>query len=383
MRTQPVAATTLQHDHAKHLDALTGIRAFAAVWVVLYHFQAQLYAIAPAAHQVSRLIGKGYLGVDLFFTLSGFILAYNYLHRLGDRWTLKGHRQFLWLRLARVYPVHLFTLNVFALMVAVGTVVGLSVRAAGLRVTPLAYVENVFLVQGWTNGNLSFNGPAWSVSAEWFAYLLFPLLAPIVFRVRSIPGALALAAACYGILALVWFVFLWDSSAGTAAALLRVELEFLGGCFLYVIHERAARGNWRYAAPVVLIAAIVATRFVSPLHYRAVVIAPVFGLLILAIARGDKSWVSRVLASRPLVWGGTVSYSLYMTHGLVQPVVNKVFPPGELAAHGLIVRAGVGVAIVLLIAAPAVFTYYLVEVPARMRMRRTGRPMVTAAASVR
>jgi peptidoglycan/LPS O-acetylase OafA/YrhL len=65
------------------IDALTGLRILAAVWVVLFHLRSTdvLPALLPASERLSWFVGGGYLGVDLFFTLSGFVIAYNYLDR--------------------------------------------------------------------------------------------------------------------------------------------------------------------------------------------------------------------------------------------------------------------------------------------------------------
>src|SRR5512135_599191 len=95
---------------AKDIPSLTGLRAFAAWWVVFFHCSFLLPAALPKVYWFARL---GYLGVDLFFVLSGFIISYNYWDKLAS-FSVKAYREFLWLRLARLYPVHLFTLLVSA-----------------------------------------------------------------------------------------------------------------------------------------------------------------------------------------------------------------------------------------------------------------------------
>jgi hypothetical protein len=87
---------------------LTGVRFVAAAWVVLYHYQIPLAAVGiltiPGVADVLRV---GRLGVDLFFALSGFIITHTYLRRLGPALRARALLDFWWLRLARVYPVHL------------------------------------------------------------------------------------------------------------------------------------------------------------------------------------------------------------------------------------------------------------------------------------
>src|SRR5262249_39676380 len=92
------------------IRALTGIRGFAAVWVVLFHLQWQgMYQAFPRLEAIRPLVDRGYLGVDLFFILSGFILTWNYGEALAD-WRPREHVRFEIVRLARIYPVHLATL---------------------------------------------------------------------------------------------------------------------------------------------------------------------------------------------------------------------------------------------------------------------------------
>ncbi len=86
----------------QNLKPLTAMRFFAAMWVVAYHFTPSLGLGMPA------LVGKGYLGVELFFVLSGFILSHVYMEAFGDR--RFRYPDFLWARLARIFPVHLVTL---------------------------------------------------------------------------------------------------------------------------------------------------------------------------------------------------------------------------------------------------------------------------------
>ena len=103
------------------LPALTGLRAIAAGWVVLFHYRDDLLALVPGLAPLDTFMRAGYLGVDLFFPLSGFVLAYTYADRLGS-FSWVGSRDFIRNRFARVWPVHVLTLNVdLAIAALVGT----------------------------------------------------------------------------------------------------------------------------------------------------------------------------------------------------------------------------------------------------------------------
>ena len=84
---------------ARDIRPLTSLRFFAAMWVVAFHYWPNLSSVMPP------LVAKGYLGVELFFVLSGFILCHVYLDSVADGGFRYG--SFLWARLARIYPLHL------------------------------------------------------------------------------------------------------------------------------------------------------------------------------------------------------------------------------------------------------------------------------------
>src|SRR5471032_1559875 len=95
----------------RDLRPLTALRFFAAMWVVLYHYWPNLNG-----EHMPALVAHGYLGVELFFVLSGFILCHVYLDQFASgRFRYGG---FLWARLARVYPLHIAALVGIGLMAA-------------------------------------------------------------------------------------------------------------------------------------------------------------------------------------------------------------------------------------------------------------------------
>ena len=101
------------------IKALTGLRVIAAMWVVLFHFRPLSREAAPDfSESLAPVLNCGAQGVDLFFVLSGFVLAWNYLDTLGPSFSPQATLRFLWLRLARVWPVYLVTLHIAALWIA-------------------------------------------------------------------------------------------------------------------------------------------------------------------------------------------------------------------------------------------------------------------------
>src|ERR1700761_332984 len=179
------------------IKALTGLRIVAAVWVVLFHFRPMLTDASPDVRDaLAPILNCGAQGVDLFFILSGFVLAWNYLDRMGRAWTLRATVRFLWLRLARVWPVYLVTLHLAALWVIFTLHVGHVPSPDADQLSAVSYVRQILLVQLWFQpyfDGTSWDGPAWSISAEWLAYLLFGVLVLVILRMEHATRARGLA----------------------------------------------------------------------------------------------------------------------------------------------------------------------------------------------
>jgi peptidoglycan/LPS O-acetylase OafA/YrhL len=160
----PVLVQTVSAPRRSQLPALTGIRCFAALNLVFFHFS-DPHSFGP----LSPVVNGGYISVSFFLLLSGFILTYNYADR-AQRGALTA-RSFWSARFSRLYPVYAFSLVLSAgmLMEEVHAHTKLDF-GLGLVLTPL-------LLQGWHPALSTFwNTPAWTMSTEAFFYLLFPCL---------------------------------------------------------------------------------------------------------------------------------------------------------------------------------------------------------------
>ena len=152
-----------------HLDAL---RIVAAVAVVVLHY-AEYTKDNAAAHFVFAHVQHFNLFVDLFFVISGFVIARQYLEKVD---TPVGVKRFLWRRVARIYPLHLLTLA-FYLAIAAVLQLGLA-RGENPARYPLSDIPaQLLMLHAVVGERLTFNFPSWSLSAEMVCYLLFPLLA--------------------------------------------------------------------------------------------------------------------------------------------------------------------------------------------------------------
>jgi peptidoglycan/LPS O-acetylase OafA/YrhL len=340
------------------LRALTTLRFLAALWVVLFAAWPHLdVGFTPIA------VTKGYLGVEVFFVLSGFILSHVYLEQAGHR--RFSYRGFLWARIARVYPLHLITLFAMVGLGVAATAAGLSVDASltDWRALP----AHLSLTHAWGLAPLAaFNHPSWSISAEWFAYLSVPLFAFVAWRLRERPwlavGLAVLAAATlyagferFAGFSLTEATFRWGA--------LRIVPCFALGCALYLVHRRAPI---RHAGPVALICGLGLLASASLDLWDPVTVLCAGGLILALGALSNEA--AGPLASRTGVYLGEISYSIYM-----------VCAPALLVATNLAARlAGVDdkrfhiivwLAIVAAIPVAAMATYHLVERPARKALR--------------
>lgn len=310
-----------------HLRALTGLRFVAAFQVLAYH------GLAPNAASpfwMRSLVGSGYVGVGLFFVLSGFVLTYTYHDSLRDGTATR--REFLAARVARIYPVYLLSLLValpplFWLVASKGVPMdgGWLARLVG------AYAG---LVQAWDPRKACIlNCPAWSLSDEAFFYLAFLLVLPVVARwgVRRLMVA-AVAAYALSLLAPALYLALRPDGAVPADPqslgrwlavvkynpLIRLP-EFVMGVLagrLFLL-EGDARRRWHTGLEVAAAAALLGVLLASvwipyPLLHNGL-LAPAFAALVYALARGAGP-VSRVLSTRLLVRLGAASFALYILH---------------------------------------------------------------------
>jgi peptidoglycan/LPS O-acetylase OafA/YrhL len=341
--------------------ALTGLRGVAALYVVFFHYFSPLSLTNPAM----CLLGHGYLAVDLFFVLSGFVMALNYAGLFSQGVRGSAVRTFLSRRIARIYPLYLLTLLIATGLVLIGF---LNFTPGSLART---FWPNLLMVQNWSNWE-SIETPAWSISAEWFAYMLFPFLLTWIFY-RSRARRLTVFVLCMtGLFTLAAFfsnpydhLKVFDLTKGYPS-LIRCVSEFTLGILSYRIKDSrfGTMAKDRPWLPLTLVTLLV---FLLALKRTDLVVVLLFPFLILALD-GKRNFLSRVLGSRVPEFLGLVSYSVYLVHYLLVPVLNGV--DSYVRRHGHSHAHSYAVAAVFpLMMLCASCTYFFVEVPGRRSLR--------------
>jgi peptidoglycan/LPS O-acetylase OafA/YrhL len=175
-------------NDTRHLD---GLRIVAAAAVVILHY-CEYAKSHPAAKAVFDHVQHFNLFVDLFFVISGFVIAKQYLDKVGNS---RGIARFLWRRVARIYPLHLLTLA-FYLAIAMALQLGIA-RGDNPARYPLSDIPaQLLMLHAVIGERLTFNFPSWSLSAEMICYLLFPLLAAAAATRRVLAPLIAVLALC-------------------------------------------------------------------------------------------------------------------------------------------------------------------------------------------
>jgi len=359
----------LEITKPSRLNALTGLRCFAAINIVFFHFSNPNWFgwFAP-------VVNAGYASVSFFILLSGFVLAYNYAPKAREG-TL-NRRRFWEARFTRLYPIYLLSLILSWRMIP-GEYQSHThfMFWTGMVLSPL-------LLQGWIPEIATFlNTPAWTMSAESAYYLGFPWFARFKRPARLLPLIAKMAGVwCLGMIpGTLYFLLNPDhlavtdrwSSAPWLQALKYTPLphlaSFIFGVMLASLDEVVPRAGWlRLVLGFGGFLLTFGLLQLGPIVPYAVIhdglLMPFFGCIILGLA--GENLLARFFSLRPLVFVGEASYCLYLLHFNMW---NLIHDSGILQSTGLI-RFDPWLSYVLLISL-ALLALHVVEKPAQRLLR--------------
>lgn len=345
------------------LNQLAGLRGICAWWVVFYH------SLGLMGDSVSgplrKLLSHGYLAVDLFFLLSGFVIFLSYHKVLSDS-SARNIGKFYWNRFARIYPLHVVMLGGYLVLFIAFTHFSSS-GSAPTTYTWTAFLQSMFLVHMWVGSDLTWNVPSWSISSEWFVYLFFPLMA---FSLRRLRGGVP---AHLGVIALVALLLhLIYASVGLHSlgsdiprmALVRTLLEFLMGVFigsLYVHHQDfLSKTSGAALAGFLVLSGLYAF---TPLPDYTLI--PAAFALLISYLSVRSSWITALLSRPTLVYLGEISYSTYMVHYLIYDLFKAAFVTNIQQVNQLLLWLSFGAVFVL-----SVLLHHIVDLPSQRYFRR-------------
>lgn len=318
------------------IKSLTSLRGIAAMAVVMTHFSAT--AQRHAAVNIPSLVPHGYLAVDLFFVLSGFIMCYTYLDSFR-RNGMGAYGDFLIKRVARIVPLNLVVLGLFLIAGEV------SLRLIGENIIYVAdnlwtdVLANAFMLQGLGIGR-NLNGPSWSISTEFAAYFLFPLFLTLIYP-KHWPIRLIAVLACLG--TLCWLASLRPrlglGSEDIGEGVVRCFAEFGLGMASYHVYTVVRR--FRFPGSDAVTLSLMAAIMLFMLLRLDLPAALLFPPLIISLAL-NKGRAARLMSHPFAYFLGVVSFSLYLLHQLFRPVelaMLQAWHPAPLGAPGALLFA--------------------------------------------
>jgi peptidoglycan/LPS O-acetylase OafA/YrhL len=318
--------------------ALTGLRFFAAIAVVFYHYAPAIRGVERLPGPLQNLIHRGPVALCFFFVLSGFVLAINYRDRAMDSWKT---RQAFWLaRFVRLYPAYILAFLLFLPMALQKYVLHPATESvtAAHRTFVAGAILSPLLLQSWTSYSQAWNGPSWSLSVEAFFYFLFPYIALRLMRQRTVVAMTVTAGVWVVSLALVYADVTGYLPHQFFQSHIRYHPIFWAPCFVAGIGiarfvlpwQRVPRATASTVA-VLALAGLILICALCPLRYGEFVVTtgllPLLALLILACSH-QSSGIVKILGMSPLHELGEVSYVTYIIQApmwhFVAPLTNRL-----------------------------------------------------------
>ncbi|HEX4852006.1 MAG TPA: acyltransferase, partial [Puia sp.] len=374
-----------------YLANLTPLRGIAALLVVFFHadlmlLNGQLFLLKyPNSHLVEKL----YLMVDFFFVLSGFIMFHVYTKWFKENVQGSSFRQFAIARFARVYPLHFFTLVYVVIAWSIFIQSGIDGGAfLDSFNTWVSIPTNILLIQSMNLHDwFTWNSASWSISAEWWMYMLFPFLVRPFLKLNSI-GRIAVFIACIGGYLLIMFYlqqfvklperlsFIKSPTPPTTIdvgyqfGFVRCVCGFVMGMVAYLLYKDGIGRNFFGKGWTIVILALVMLLCFHFGIWDAISVC-LFPCIILCAAYGSAK-INAVCTSKPMQRIGDWSFSIYLVH---QPIIFTygyilIYKNGK-TEQNWIPSVSVfwsWIICILFIALTLVlssFTYKYIEVPAR------------------
>lgn len=348
----------------QEIRGLTGLRGIAALTVFLAHTRETLEGrgLALGVPQwVERLFLSGGRQVDIFFALSGFILALIYQRWFAQSVSTESYFKFLRRRFARIWPMHAFMLLLIAAFVGAVFYFHIQTQTGIEKYSMASFPVTLFMLHGWgfvgPQGG-AWNPPSWSVSIEAAAYLVFPFFILVTSRLAAQrPWVLV------GIMTAVGFAVNAITPWGLAGleGLGRGLSEFSFGCAIASLYGTPFASWTQTRLGSALSVALLAVCYLlvrDTNFFCALCAAP----LILSLCGTNA--VSRLLGWGPFYFLGEISFSIYLGHFLFSTVSYRIINPAWMLTGWLPTVVGL-IGIFAFVVILSTITYYTIEKPGR------------------
>jgi len=371
--------SNIKHS-AINLPNLTPLRGFAAMAVVIFHFNE--IGVQFVSQEQTMFLRKCYLMVDLFFIMSGFIMLHVYGESFSKSLNGKNFGAFIKARFARLYPLHLFTLLVAILLFYVSTtpVDSVSVRVNDLMAIP----TNLLMLHSCGFHDIfTWNVPSWSISAEWWAYMVFPFLALLLSKNKRV-GLFVI-----GFLAITLYfsiVYLLPRTNPFAPEIpylshdldvtfdfgyLRGIAGFMMGMLVYIGYQNKKISSL-FSKDIVGLCCILVLLVLMHLGLNDLVYIPIFMLVVLCFST-NEGFIAKMCSYKSLQYLGDISYSIYMVHALIifyagdyfLQTLGITFKNNKVHQVPFYTGLLASILFLLIVIVISSITYYLIEKPCR------------------
>jgi peptidoglycan/LPS O-acetylase OafA/YrhL len=341
-------------------DSLTGLRFILALWIAVFHF-GDMYDHAGMGSW--PIMKAGVARVDVFFVLSGFVLTHVYWMRTAAKFDFAG---FLQARFARLFPLHMLALTLLLALVGAAHLMGAAQETQGYGVQ--GFFANVFLLQAWAiPGSGKWNFPAWTISAEFTGYLLFPLFLMLATCFRRAPLLFLVCTITFVLILDVMFRQLLGRSLTQSTqdlGAIRGSAVMLVGVAGRVAFERTTlsiKAGLGLAALGILIAG-----FAAYLALSTGIVALGGVLIVMGLATCDRQGMASFLNSRVFVELGKWSYGIFILH---VPLYLALRHAAGLLGFEFVVNMVTTMVCVCVVICASAIAHYVIEEPARKWLR--------------
>ena len=292
---------------------LESIRGLAAILIFFFHI--------PKWNPLLNIgiINNGDLVVELFFVLSGFVIYRTYRNKIFN---VKDFLRFQFLRFGRLYPVHFLFLLVFIFIELAKYFAEIKLELYA-NTTPFkennitSIFQHIFLIQaiGPTNNTITFNGAAWSISVEFYTYIIFGLSLFLINKQKNL-FFFFLAFGCL-------FLLIVKQTYGFEH-LLRCTAGFFIGCLTLTVINKMKINISNYSSLIIILLIALFLQLKTNKQYDFLIYF-LTSALIASLILSKNSYLNKVLKIKILTWLGSISYLIYMSHSSIIWIFQQFF----------------------------------------------------------
>ena len=298
----------------KKIEYLESLRGIAAIMVACFHFK--------IFHYFGFLTQNSWMFVEFFFVLSGFVISLNYQYRISN---IKDLITFQKRRFLRLYPLHFLTLGLMIFLLFAEFIkeylIGNTGEVSALeRYTLNEILANLLLLHNIVLDKVTFNQPSWSISSEFYVYLLFAILILILNKDKKKIIFISI------IISTISFYYLLNNSLiPDTHGFTRCTYSFFLGVLIFNIYDMNKLKFPSFITKIlILIIIIIMMNFktVSAEIDFNIFMPLIFSLLILSLVSSKEDIIKKILINKNIVLLGTFSYGIYMLHMPVDTYTN-------------------------------------------------------------